>query len=213
MTTLHSLNSEFAIEHEHLENELQTLEQRCIEYERERQKSCDSCRSLAEQNTEHRSEIDRLSHENDQLVSDINMMKVLIYRLNVQLEHHQEIIRKQDGDGKYSIERAYCHGSVPAPSPMTLNNIDAIDWGTVHSHVLAPLMNAYQETIKEKINLIKQYESELNVVTGRIKDVLTENEELHAQIENLKQLNDTWNSEKVRLQAQVDVCRLASNYI
>lgn len=206
MTTLHSLNSEFAIEHERLENELQTLEQRCNEYERERQKGCNSCRSLAKQNTEHHSEIDRLSHENDQLVSDINMMKVLIYRLNVQLEYHQEMIRKQDGDAKYSNERNRCHESV-SPKAITLNNIDAIDWGTVHSHVLAPLMNAYQETIKEKLNLIKQYESELNVVTGRIKDIFTENEELYAQIENMKQLNDTWNGEKVRLQAQLDVCR------
>lgn len=209
MTTLHSLNNEFAVEHERLENELQTIQQRCSDYECERRKGCDSCRTLAKENSEHQSEIDRLTNENEHLVSDISMMKVLIYRLNVQLENYQEMLRKQDADGKHSHGRSRSHESHSATA-IYFENIDAIDWGSVHSHVLAPLLNAYQETIKEKNNLVKQYEVELNQISGRIKDVLAENDELHAQIENMKQMNDTWNAEKVRLQAQLDVCRWAA---
>lgn len=203
---MHSLNNEFAIEHEKLENELEEAQQRCMEYEREREKGCDSCRSLTKQNKENQLEIDRLSNENVQLVSDINMMKVLIYRLNVQLENYQETLRKQDVDGKYGRirNRQPGHDNV---TTINYENIASIDWGCVQQHVLAPLLNAYQETIREKTNLVKQYEVELNQNTGRIKDILAENEELYTQIEQMKQRNETWAAEKVRLQAQLDTCR------
>lgn len=208
VTTLHSLNNEFAVEHKRLESDLQATEQRCNDYERERQKGCGSCRTLTTQNDENQLEIDRLSNENGQLASDINMMKVLIYRLNVQLENYQEMLRKHDADGKHihGCNRAH-DTATAAATTINYENIACIDWGSVHSHVLAPLLNAYQETIKEKTNLVKQYETELNQTTGRIKDILAENEELYAQVENMKQCNDTWNAEKVRLQAQLDVCR------
>lgn len=207
VTTLHSLNNEFAVEHEKLENELQEAQQRCMDYESEREKGCESCRSLAKQNKENQLEIDRLSNENEQLVSDINMMKVLIYRLNVQLENYQEMLRKQDVDGqKYgrARNRQIGHETV---STINYENIASIDWGCVQSHVLAPLLNAYQETIREKTNLVKQYEAELNQNTGRIKDILAENEGLYTQIEQMKQCNDAWTAEKVRIQAQLDTCR------
>ncbi|XP_031635137.1 protein Cep89 homolog [Contarinia nasturtii] len=203
VTTLHSLNNEFAVEHEKLENELQESQQRCMEYEQEREKGCDSCRSLTKNNKENQLEIDRLFSENEQLVSDINMMKVLIYRLNVQLENYQELLRKQDNDGKYIHNRKHVHEM----SAINYENIESIDWGCVQSFVLAPLLNAYQETIREKNNLVKQYETELNQESGRIKEILSENEGLHEQIEHMKQSDDSWHAEKVRLQAQLDVCR------
>ncbi|XP_055316913.1 protein Cep89 homolog [Sitodiplosis mosellana] len=208
VTTLHSLNNEFAIEHEKLETELQEFQQRCADYEAEREKGCDSCRSLAKQNKEHQLEIDRLANESEQLVSDINMMKVLIYRLNVQLENYQEMLRKQDNDGKPSARtRNHHHAGHETISTINYENITSIDWGCVQSHVLAPLLNAYQETIREKMNLVKQYEAELNQMTGRIKDILTENEALCTQIEQMKQYSDTWTAEKVQLKAQLDACR------
>lgn len=209
MTTLHCLNNEFAAEHEKLQNELQTVQRRCADYEQERQKGCESCRTLAKQNQENQLDINRLSNENGQLNSDMSMMKVLIYRLNVQLENYQEMLRKQDIDGKnaYGSNRKVDGTSAAAAATIDFENIESIDWGCVHSHVLAPLLNAYQESIKEKSNLVKQYEVELNQTTGRIKDIIAENEELYANIENIKQLNDNWQAEKVRLQAQVDVCR------
>lgn len=203
MTTLHSLNNEFAVEHEKLENELLESQQRCMDYERERENGCDSCRSLARTNKENQLEINRLSDENEQLVSDINMMKVLIYRLNVQLENYQEQLRKQDNDGKHNSSRQHIHEL----SAINYDNIESIDWGCVQSFVLAPLLNAYQETIREKNNLVKQCETELNLETGRIKDILAENEGLHEEIVQLKESNDNWHTERVRLQAQLDVCR------
>lgn len=210
VTTLQTLNNEFAIEHKRYEHEIHMLQQRCDEYEHDRKMGCDS---LAKQNADYQLEIDVMASENQQLINDIGMMKVLIYRLNVQLENYQEMLRKS----RFSDEKISSIGNLAtAPTMATaptitsqtnFEHIDAIDWGCVQSHVLAPLLNAYQETIKEKNGLVKQYENELNQMTGRIKDILSENEALHEQIDDLKQANDAWQAEKVRLQAQLDVCR------
>lgn len=209
VTTLQTLNNEFAVEHKRLEHEMSALQQRCNDFEHEREMGCDSCRMLAKQNTDYQLEIDRTISENQQLVNDIGMMKVLIYRLNVQLENYQEMLRKQNRDGKASVHREHADNLTTTTTTAQINfeNIESIDWGCVQSHVLAPLLNAYQETIKEKNSLVKQYEIELNQLTGQIKDVLNENEVLHEQIDDIKQANDAWQAEKVRLQAQLDVCR------
>lgn len=183
VTTLQTLNNEFAVEHKRLEHEMQVVQQRCDKYEHD--------------NADYQLQIDGLTSENRQLINDIDMMKVLIYRLNVQLENYQEMLRKLNRHDNLAT----------ATAQTNFENIESIDWGCVQSHVLAPLLNAYQETIKEKNGLVKQYECELNQMTGRIKDILSENEALHAQIDDIKQTNDAWQAEKVRLQAQLDVCR------
>lgn len=207
---MQALNNEFAAEHKRYEHEIHLLQQRCDEFEHDREMGCDACRMLTEQNADFQLKIDEMASENQQLVNDIDMMKVLIYRLNVQLENYQEMLRKLNRNEKVtSFQREKVGNLAPTTSTPTTNetNFESIDWGCVQSHVLAPLLNAYQETIKEKNGLVKQYETELNQMTGRIKDILSENEALHEQIDDLKQANDTWQAEKVRLQAQLDVCR------
>lgn len=211
---MQTLNNEFAVEHKRYEHAIHMLQQRCDEYERDHEMGCDSCRQLTKQNADYQSEIDAIGSENQQLINDIGMMKVLIYRLNVQLENYQETLRKQNrNEKKSSIHRENVMTSTMTATTTTVTplakfeNIDGINWGCVESHVLAPLLNAYHETIKEKNGLVKQYENELNHMTGRIKDILSENEAIHEQIDDLKQANDAWQAEKVRLQAQLDVCR------
>lgn len=54
-----------------------------------------------------------------------------------------------------------------------------ISWGSVNTHTLGPLLDAYQDTIKEKEDIIKCYEQELATFTGKLKAVLEENELLH----------------------------------
>lgn len=194
VTILHSLNNEFAAEHEKLQNDFHQLQQRCDDYEKDRKNGCDSCRKLSTENDQYQIEIKRLSQDTDQLISDINMMKILIYRLNVQLENYQEIIRKRDGDDK-------------TITSIHNENVQDIVWGNVNFNVLAPLLNAYQESIKEKTNLVKQYEHEINRVTGHLKDIMAENEQFAEDIEQFKQKSEIWTAEKIRLQAQLDVCR------
>lgn len=205
---MQALNNDFAAEHERYEHEMHRLQQLCDEYEQDREMGCDECRMLTKQNADYQLKMDEMASENQQLSNDIDMMKVLIYRLNVQLENYQEMLRKLNQNEKITSIYREKVGSLAAPT-LTTNesNFESIDWGCVQSHVLAPLLNAYQETIKEKNGLVKQYENELNQMTGRLKDILSENEALHEQTDDLKQANDTWQAEKVRLQAQLDVCR------
>lgn len=201
---LHALNNEFAAEHETLQNDMQKLQQRCTEYEKERAKGCKSCRSLSDENDYHQSKLNDLTQENEQLANDINMMKILIYRLNVQLENYQEVVRKK---GQAETNEHHRGPAVHQSTNLNCNTIDSIDWGGIDSNVLSPLLNAYQEIIREKTNLVRQYETELSQMTGRLKDIVCENEKFCEEVENLKQENETWSSEKVRLQAQLDVCR------
>lgn len=207
VTTLQTLNNKFAIEHERFEHEINVLQQRCDEYEHDREMGCDSCRMLTKQNADYQLKIDGMASENQQLVNDIGMMKVLIYRLNVQLENYQEMLRKLNRDDKISSIQRENVGKLATTTITNFENIESIDWGHVQSHVLAPLLNAYQDTIKEKTGLVKQYEFELNQMTGRIKDILSENDALHVRIDAIKQANDAWQMEKVRQQSQLDVCR------
>lgn len=47
---------------------------------------------------------------------------------------------------------------------------------------LAPLLEAYEETIAEKDELISNYKQEMELFTHRCKEIISENEVLHAQL-------------------------------
>lgn len=209
MTTLHSLNNQFAVEHEKLQKQLIEAQQRCENYELELRQGCDSCRSYARNEEVYLTERDSLAKENKQLYDDIKMMKTLIYRLNVQLERYQELLRKQP-EGIAGSAECLSNGQITAghddPIYIAPSN-EHIHWGTVDSNALAPLLNAYQEIISDKTELIQQYQIELNHTTGKIKDILAENERLHIETNQMKRSNETWLTDKTRLHAQLDICR------
>lgn len=209
---LHSLNNQFAIEHEKLQKQVTTLQEKCNKFESLQQNGCDACRLYVKNEETNLKEIEVLSNENKQLCNDVKMMKTLIYRLNVQLERYQEMLRKKPDGTKIVTNRKLDRSSDPNKeidlTTASISNVnERIHWGTVDSNALAPLLNAYQETINDKIDIIQQYEIELNHTTGYIKDIVSENERLHAEMDNMKRLNDTWISDKTRLQAQLDICR------
>lgn len=61
--------------------------------------------------------------------------------------------------------------------------------------------------IHEKTDLVQQYENELGHFTGRLKDVIAENERLHAEMEEMRRQDEMWSTDKTRLQAQLDIFR------
>lgn len=194
VTTLQSLNNQFASEHEKLQKQLYNLEKQCETFE-EQQRSFVSNEQILKEEQE------LLFDENQGLQSDIKMMKMLIYRLNVQLERYQEVLRKKNisiSDGSVNIS----HISSCSIKQRQIN------WGSMGSNLLAPLLNAYQETVNEKSELIQQYEIELNEITGRIKDLIKENDRLHEEMDILRRNNETSMPEKARLEAQLEICRL-----
>ena len=57
-----------------------------------------------------------------------------------------------------------------------------VSWGKVHQHTLAPLLNAYQETVAEKEEIIRGYEGELANVVEKLKQIVKENEDLYREL-------------------------------
>lgn len=194
---MHTLNNEFAVEHEKLQKEMHAIHEKCECYEKERQTECELCQKYATTDAQRCTELTKLAANNKQLSDDIKMLKTLIYRLNVQLERYQEMLRKKSRDV----------GESPVRDSLALRMDETIHWGGIETNALAPLLNAYQEMINDKTELILQQEMELNRIAGRFKDILVENEQLHVEMDVMRRTNDTWMEERTRLQAQLDVCR------
>lgn len=152
--------------------------------------TCDNCDALMLQREQY-------LKENFDLKDDVKMMKTLVYRLNVQLEQNQETLRKLNIKDK-SLNKIEFETQLPK---------DELNWGSVNSHTLAPLLNAYQEFLNDKNDLIQQYEDEINNFTGDFKAIIEENDGLQVELSNLRKAHENWTNDKARLQAQLDICR------
>lgn len=143
-------------------------------------------------------------NETQQLRDDVKMMKTLVYRLNVQLERHQDLLRNSTAAGTENpidfSDEVMQQTSTRAARPV-------LDWGRVNAHTLGPLLQAYTEIISDKNDLVQQYEAELGRFTGRLKDVLAENERLHDEMDAMRRQDEMWSGDKTRLQAQLEIYR------
>lgn len=140
-----------------------------------------------------RNEAEILQKENSELRNDSKMLKILVFRLNKHIEYYQELLneREMKFDG---------------PKRDVDENDVAASW-VVNSHLLSPLINSYEEQMKEKCEIIKSYEIELNGVSVKFKKILDENEKLHEMFEDLKKSSEMWVTEKQRLTSQCDILK------
>lgn len=123
----------------------------------------------------------RLKGDNSQLIEDLKLMKSLVYKLNVEIERYQDKLRKNDRSGLQQNESA-----VAQEVDATIDEEKMIEsWGRVNIHALGPLLDAYQENLAEKEELIKKYGNEIEEFGGRCKDVINENEILHKEVKDL----------------------------
>uniref|UniRef100_A0A182IMR3 Uncharacterized protein n=1 Tax=Anopheles atroparvus TaxID=41427 RepID=A0A182IMR3_ANOAO len=194
LSAVFECNNQFAVEHEKLQKDYQQAVQNLHTLETIKAKSCDRCGSFE-------TEQDQLVKENGDLRNDVKMMKILVYRLNVQIERYQDAVREGVNAAKSALPRLDFVDSTYGGTKDNLN------WGPVNSHTLGPLLNAYEETIAEKSDLVQQYETELVTFTGKLKKVLEENESLQQEMETIRKAQTSWTSERARMQAQVDVLR------
>lgn len=84
---------------------------------------------------------------------------------------------------------------------------ESFNWGTVKANILAPLLNSYEEIVDEKNAIIKDIESELKTFGSRLEEVLKENERLSEELSKIDMHGSRWETERMRLQSQFDVCR------
>ncbi|XP_072948033.1 uncharacterized protein Cep89 isoform X2 [Epargyreus clarus] len=166
--------------------------------------SCSSRQILLNQAREH----------NTRLQKDMQGLKDVLYRLNVQLSRYQEKIRAniptlgsdakdiyKPGDrydGLDSLIAASLAHRQDAPqteethSARTGNDEEAhttrvVDLsGLLSAQALAPLFDAYQENLQEKDNLILDYEKQFENINRKSKQIVTENKLLLEKVSSLE---------------------------
>lgn len=119
-------------------------------------------------------QIANLKAQNQELSEDVTLLKNLVYRLNVELDRYQQKLHKLGAT------------ELP-PLKVTQSEVQekeaSMSWRNVDKNALGPLLEAYQEAIKEKNDLIHDYEQDLNTFVAKCKQIVTENEKLYQDLE------------------------------
>lgn len=116
--------------------------------------------------------------ENAQLNEDVLLLKHVIYQLNAELERYQDKLKES---GQSILPKNDISDSKKPTDETILRS-----WGSVNTHVLGPLLNAYQESLSEKQELVNKYEEDIANFTTRCKEVIMENECMQCEMEKLK---------------------------
>nr|XP_012221819.1 PREDICTED: protein Cep89 homolog isoform X2 [Linepithema humile] len=122
----------------------------------------------------------RFKTENVQLNEDVLLLKNVIYRLNTELERYQDKL-KESGQ---SVPSKNINDILDSKSLADDKVLES--WGCVNTHVLGPLLDAYQENLLEKQELINKYEEDITNLNTRCKEVIGENECMQNEIEKLR---------------------------
>ncbi|XP_017033460.1 protein Cep89 homolog [Drosophila kikkawai] len=182
LSMLHRYNDEFAKENEQLRLDSGQLERRLAEAEQQ-VANCSRCQQLGQR-------LDTVLGQNRSLASDVDMLKTLVFRLNVQIENYQDQRRHND-------EAPVAGGSAGATTSCP----------PLPTHTLGPLLQAYDESLRDKDALLTQFSTEFEHFTGELKRALEDNTKLLQTQEQLRRDLGGWREERVCLQAQLGVCR------
>ncbi|XP_076302685.1 uncharacterized protein LOC143221029 [Lasioglossum baleicum] len=125
----------------------------------------------------------KLEAEKVQSSEDITLLKTIVYQLNSELERYQDKLGEQK------------HENIPARVENSGKKYDSRNWGGINFHALGPLLNAYEENLSEKQELLQMYEQEMADFSTRCKEILTENEIMHKEVEELKSECDRYAKE------------------
>ncbi|XP_028045766.1 protein Cep89 homolog [Monomorium pharaonis] len=124
----------------------------------------------------------RCKAENVQLNEDVLLLKNVIYRLNAELERYQDKL-KESG---LSVLSKNINDILDSKRPVDDIKTLSESWGSVNTHALGPLLDAYQESLTEKQELVNKYEEDITSFSARCKEVVVENECMQNEIEKLK---------------------------
>ncbi|KAK9892316.1 hypothetical protein WA026_019120 [Henosepilachna vigintioctopunctata] len=153
------------------------------------QKICHGCEEYKAALEKFSTENNNLKLSKQELTEDIGMLKTVVFRLNVQLERYQEKLRKHNlvetPIKNFSIVPEVGSGDILQDISQQNHNghhHTPVSWGKVNSNTLGPLLEAFQDTINEKDDIINEYENEFSSFTGKYRDILQENENLHMKL-------------------------------
>ncbi|KAG5308495.1 CEP89 protein, partial [Acromyrmex insinuator] len=124
----------------------------------------------------------RYKTENVQLNEDVLLLKHVIYRLNAELERYQDKLKESGQNALPKNVNDILDSKRSADDIKTVSE----SWGSVNTHVLGPLLDAYQESLSEKQELVNRYEEDIANFSTRCKEVIMENECMQNEMEKLK---------------------------
>lgn len=163
-------------------------------YEKMDRNATKSGNKLSETKVDNRAQLaESFQKENVEMKNDLKMLKILVFRLNKHIEYYQDLLNEREM--KFDTPK---------------KDIDEDDFASswiVNSHLLSPLINSYEERVREKNEIIKSYEAELNQVSSKMKKILDENEKLHEMFDNLNKNSEIWQTERHRLTSQCEILK------
>ncbi|KAG7213953.1 hypothetical protein KM043_003146 [Ampulex compressa] len=118
---------------------------------------------------------ENLKTRNARLSEDIVLLKNVVYRINSELERCQE---KHRSKTNIADDEIFAEGQV--------NVRVSRAWAGVELHTLAPLLNAYEEHLAEKQDLLRRYQEEFAQFGNKCKRIIEENGELRKETRDLK---------------------------
>lgn len=179
-------------------------------------RDCPNCPKITFELEATLKELSELRKTHSETCEDVEMLKNVVYRLNVQLERYQQKLNKYNlkvhfkecqvlencqtvssevflksgrsvRGGDVSKEENAKFEGIPEQGGVLSeehwnHSHTPISWGKVNAHTLGPLLDAYQETISEKEEIIKDYEEAFGKFSDRVREVIRENEVLHKEL-------------------------------
>ncbi|XP_069683076.1 centrosomal protein of 89 kDa isoform X3 [Periplaneta americana] len=143
---------------------------------------------LENRHTNDIEQMNSLQAKNQELDEDVTMLKNLVYRLNIEVDRYQQKLHKHGGTGELPPLKNI--------STTVQDKEASAMWNNINKSALGPLLDAYQETIKEKDDLIHNYEQDLNKFVANCKQVVAENEKLYQELEEankqIEERSGTW---------------------
>ncbi|VVD00026.1 unnamed protein product [Leptidea sinapis] len=122
---------------------------------------------------------------NNRLQKDMQAMKEVLYRLNVQLSRYQEKLRVNSTVADVKDCKSNDGDEENKPLDGVTRSVDVS--GLLSAQALVPLFDAYQENLQEKDNLIQDYEKQFENMNKKSKDIVTENKCLTEKIDRLEE--------------------------
>ncbi|XP_026750551.2 protein Cep89 homolog isoform X2 [Galleria mellonella] len=158
--------------------------------------------------------LNQAREQNTRLQKDMQALKDVLYRLNVQLSRYQEKLRANvqglSADGKDSIYKPgekidgfdslitaslgykqesatdEAQSNKTGPEEQTHGRVVDLS-GLLSAQALAPLFDAYQENLQEKDSLILDYEKQFENINKKSKQIVTENKSLNEKVRTLEE--------------------------
>ncbi|KAG8437385.1 hypothetical protein GDO86_008181, partial [Hymenochirus boettgeri] len=164
---LRARNHHLSEKNQELSNQLQEQKKQIKALRRNFKNLTPEKRDVAQPNKVQQIQVEKAStrtcDENDAL-------KMTVHRLNVELSRYQKNIKGKIG--------GLPHREPPPPWLLDMK-------------YLSPLLLAYEDRIREKDDLILLFEEEMGNFKGRIKEVIEENQNLHKELQDKRDRNNT----------------------